>query len=202
MSTAGAQVRSLGLVTPAGRGVDALLRGLERGQPCFVTGDGFELPEDRRTVVGRVPEELLASEALPRTHRLALSAARDAVHGLTTPPDAVVLGVTTGGLPATEQALRRGDRDRGAYALHGLDTVTQRVADAVSCDGLQLTLSTACSSGALAIAIGLELLRARLASRVLAGGVDALCQLTVQGFSLLRICDPPDVALSTGHGPG
>jgi len=48
---------------------------------------------------------------VPRTHALALDAAREALLGRTAPPDAVVLGVTTGGITTTETLLAAGDAD-------------------------------------------------------------------------------------------
>jgi 3-oxoacyl-[acyl-carrier-protein] synthase-1 len=47
-------------------------------------------------------------------------------------------------------------------------------------------ISTACSSGAKALAAGARLLRGGLADAVVAGGADELCELTVAGFRALE----------------
>jgi 3-oxoacyl-[acyl-carrier-protein] synthase I len=47
-------------------------------------------------------------------------------------------------------------------------------------------ISTACSSGAKALASAARLLRAGLADAVIAGGADTLCRLTVAGFRALE----------------
>jgi 3-oxoacyl-(acyl-carrier-protein) synthase len=60
----------------------------------------------------------------------------------------------------------------------------------LGCTGPALTVSTACSSGAVALKIALELLRSGRCRRVLAGGADALCRLTFHGFRLLQLLDP------------
>jgi 3-oxoacyl-(acyl-carrier-protein) synthase len=126
---------------------------------------------------------------IPRTHRLALLAAREAL-GEGPPPDAIVLGTTTGGIAATEEALRAGSTSRGDYRYHGLDTVACHLANALHVRGPVLTLSTACSSAAVAMSVAQAMLRAGLARRVLAGGADALCRLTFHGFRVLQLLDP------------
>lgn len=47
-------------------------------------------------------------------------------------------------------------------------------------------ISTACSSGAKALASARRLIRSGICDAVIAGGVDTLCKLTVQGFSSLE----------------
>jgi 3-oxoacyl-(acyl-carrier-protein) synthase len=49
-----------------------------------------------------------------------------------------------------------------------------------------LTVSTACASGATAIGVGADLVRAGLADRVVAGGYDVLCRFVMRGFDALR----------------
>jgi 3-oxoacyl-(acyl-carrier-protein) synthase len=52
-----------------------------------------------------------------------------------------------------------------------------------------LTVSTACSSGAVGIKLALEILRRGAARSVLVGGADSLCRLTYYGFNSLQIVD-------------
>jgi len=145
----------------------------------------------------------------PRTHRLALLAAREAL-GQGPPPDAIVLGTTTGGIAATEEALKAGSTLPGDYRYHGLDTVALFLADALHVHGPVLTLSTACSSAAVAMSVAQALLRAGLARRVLAGGADSLCRLTFHGFRALQLlapggCTPLDAnraGMTVGEGAG
>ena len=147
--------------------------------------------------------------AIPRTHRLALRAAREAL-GAGPAPDAIVLGTTTGGILATENALQAGLTSPDAYRYHGLDTVARHLADVLLVHGPVLTLSTACSSAAVAMSVALALLRAGLARRVLAGGADSLCRLTFHGFRTLQLlapqgCTPLDAnraGMTVGEGAG
>jgi len=59
----------------------------------------------------------------------------------------------------------------------------------MSCTGPTLVVSTACSSGVVAIAMAMKILRCGLARTVLAGGVDSLCRLTYFGFHSLQLVD-------------
>jgi len=129
------------------------------------------------------------TEVLPRTHRLALHAAREALASRP-PPDAIVLGTTTGGILATESALQAGVTSPEAYRYHALDTVARSLADAFDVRGPVITLSTACSSAAVAFWVACALLRRGLARRVLAGGADSLCRLTFHGFRQLQLVAP------------
>ena len=75
---------------------------------------------------------------------------------------------------------------------------TQEAARILGARGPVLTASTACTSGALAIAIGADLLRADRADAVLVLGVDTLCSTTAHGFSSLSLhsadgCHPFDI---------
>jgi 3-oxoacyl-(acyl-carrier-protein) synthase len=157
-------------------------------------------------VSGFEPE---AATPLPRTHRLALKAAREAV-GTGSAPDAIVLGTTTGGILTTETALKAGIASPDAYRYHGLDTVALHLAQALHVRGPVLTLSTACSSAAAAMSVAQALLRAGLARRVLAGGADSLCRLTFHGFRELQLlapagCTPLDAnrgGMTVGEGAG
>ncbi|HOX43787.1 MAG TPA: beta-ketoacyl-[acyl-carrier-protein] synthase family protein [Myxococcota bacterium] len=188
-------ITGLGVVTPAGVGLDAQVRALLESsvehrplEPLWLFEPGVGGPRP----AGQVPRELpLPGPAdWPRTHRLALAAAEQAMAGAELPPDAVVLGVTTGGMPLSEELLLAGVKDPQRYRLHGSGTVAERVARAVGCRGPALTVSTACSSAGVALKVALELIRAGRCQRVLAGGADALCRLTYFGFSLLKLVDP------------
>jgi len=102
----------------------------------------------------------------------------------------VVVGTTTGGMLTTEELLKELVRDPDAYRFHSPASVAEDIAEQCGCRGPVLTVSTACSSGAVAIKIALELIRSGKARRVLAGGADALCRLIYYGFNSLQLIDP------------
>jgi 3-oxoacyl-[acyl-carrier-protein] synthase-1/3-oxoacyl-[acyl-carrier-protein] synthase II len=106
------------------------------------------------------------------------------------PPDAIVLGITTGGMSTTEDLLEKKKDDPELFRHHAAASVAEDLARRYRCTGPAVTICTACSSGAVAIKLALEMLRAGLASRVLAGGADGLCRLTYYGFKSLQLIDP------------
>lgn len=143
---------------------------------------------------GPLPVAELADPAISadpsRTHALARLAADQAMAGGQLPPDAIVIGSTTGGMPATEIALAQGVLDPAAYHHHGVGTLAEDLARRFGCSGPVVVLSTACASGATAIAVAAAMIRRGKARRVLAGGADALCRLTYFGFKSLQVIDP------------
>ena len=104
---------------------------------------------------------------------------------------AVVLGVSTTGVTEGEAAAQRlaQGRDWPAgyhYGQQEMGSSAAFVARELAVSGPSYAISTACSSGAKALASAARLLRAGLADAVIAGGADTLCRLTVAGFSALE----------------
>jgi 3-oxoacyl-[acyl-carrier-protein] synthase-1 len=103
---------------------------------------------------------------------------------------AVVLGVSTAGLDEGVDAVRQvhagfGWPPRYDYALQEMGNAAQCVAQQLGVTGPAYVISTACSSGAKALATGARLLRSGLVDAVVAGGGDALSGFTIAGFSAL-----------------
>lgn len=192
----------VGVVSPLGTGLDACTDALLAGRTGLATlppgapGQGL--------VAARIPDEPAGVAPgpveLPRTHRLALLAAHQASAGEV--PDCVIVGTTTGGIDRTEVELRAGTLDPRAYALHGAATVATRIAEELGATGPAFGVATACSSGAVALAIALGLLRAGAVRTALAGGADALCHLTLHGFRLLQLLDPEGARPLDRHRSG
>ena len=200
-------IAAAGIVSPLGNGLDATATALQENRTAIAPLTLFPLLQGTPLPVGQVPD--LEDGPLPRTHRLARQAARMVMaEAGTPPPEMVLLGSTTGGILTTEDLLRAKSCDQAAYRYHGLASVAEDIADLCDCRGPACTVSTACSSGAVAIALALNLLRSGQATRILAGGVDALSRLTYFGFHSLQLvdrngCRPLDVdrqGLAVGEG--
>ncbi len=98
---------------------------------------------------------------------------------------AVVVGTALGGVEELERALGPGGTLRhAAGALY--DAPAHALARRLGARGPVLTVSTACASGATALGLAADLLRAGEADRVVAGGVDILCRFVMRGFDALR----------------
>lgn len=183
--TAAGAVSALGIGTA--RHLAALRQGAGGIRPLTIFTPASAPPLPVGQMAGPLPEV----GDIPRTHALARMALEDALSGgALPPPDAVVVGTTTGGMPATETQVRDGCTDPERYRFHGAGTVAEDLARQCGCRGPVITVSTACSSGAVAIAIGAAMVRAGVAQRVLAGGADAVCRMTYYGFNSLQLIDP------------
>ena len=105
----------------------------------------------------------------------------------------MVIGTSTGGLLDTERALSvqasSGSLPDG-YSLertHTMGAAAEFVAGRFGITGPRYVVSTACSSGAKALAAGRRLIRCGMLDAVVSGGLDTLCHLTLRGFHGLGI---------------
>ena len=181
-------IAGAGIISPLGSGLAATELALRENRSAIRPLSLFPLQHSSPLPAAQVSD--LPNSTLPRTHTLSLAAARQAMKGCAHPPDAVILGTTTGGILTTEQLLAEEEHDPKRYCYHGLSTVAEAVAREVHCTGSALTVSTACSSGAVAISLALKMLQSGKAEWVLAGGADSLCHLTYFGFHSLQLVDP------------
>lgn len=209
MTSSTVYIDGVGIIGALGSGFAATLASLRANSSAIKPLSLFSLLHGPPFPVGQV-DELACSASVPRTHRLAFLAAGQAMAGGKKPPDAVIIGTTTGGIETTERLLRDEECTKELYQYHGLTTVAQHIARQFGCSGPALTVSTACSSGAVAIALGLSMLRTGRARTVLAGGVDSLSRLTYFGFHSLQLvdgngCKPLDInrqGMAVGEGAG
>ncbi|MGM0424049.1 MAG: beta-ketoacyl-[acyl-carrier-protein] synthase family protein [Thermodesulfobacteriota bacterium] len=184
----GIYVTGVGIITSLGRGWPETSTCLLHQQSSIAELSLFA--HTQPFAVGEVKQDLSHPE-LPRTHLMAGLAAEDALQACGgKAPDAVVLGVTTGGMPKTEVHLQAGAEDPALYRYHSTGSAAAYLAELCNCSGPAFTVSTACSSGAAAVALGARLLQSGLAGSVLAGGADALCRLTCYGFNSLQLLSP------------
>ena len=188
MTSSTIYIAGVGIISGLGSGLAATEKALRANRSAIKPLSLFSPLQGTPLPVGQV-DGLESSLPLPRTHRLAHLAAGQAMAGCSHPPDAVIIGTTTGGIATTEQLLRSAEANKELYRYHGLTTVAEYLARELGCSGPALTVSTACSSGAVAIALGLAMLRAGQARTVLVGGVDALSRLTYFGFHSLQLVD-------------
>jgi 3-oxoacyl-[acyl-carrier-protein] synthase-1 len=126
----------------------------------------------------------------------------------------VIVGSSTGGIDRTEEALAH-ERLTGSLpsdydfeAQHTYDALLRLTREMLGVEGPGYVISTACSSSGKAIAAAQRLLDAGLCDAVIAGGADALCHMTLRGFSSLGIlsneaCKPFDAerkGITIGEG--
>ncbi len=180
----------MGIISALGYGVAETAESLKEARCTLRPITLFALTADTPLAVGEVELETDPANPLPRTHHLAHMAAEQALADKSLVPDAIVVGTTTGGILTTEALLEESVADPGCYRYHGVGSVAEELARRYGCSGPLITVSTACSSGAVALLLAMEMLRSGKVRRVLAGGVDSLCRLTYFGFKSLQLIDP------------
>jgi len=183
-------IAGIGLISPLGSGLEETKLSLKKNISAItpLNSSVFQARQSPPLPVGQTGTA--TTSPLPRTHTLAIKAAQLAMKGITATPDAVIIGTTTGGILHTEELLTGEVTDPLQYRHHALNSVAEEVAEMLHCSGPALTVSTACSSGTVAISMALKMLQSGQAEYVLAGGVDSLCRLTYYGFHSLQLVDP------------
>ena len=203
-------VTGLGAVCGLGRGAEALWRGLLCGKTAIRPLGRFDAAAHRTRLAAEVPEAVEPGDDAARAadrdrlslaDRFALAAATEALAqaGLDRPADTAAAGVffgsSTGGMWESERWYARLlGRESGRPRLGGL--VSQQYngpGDALArwagANGPVETVSSACTSGAVAIAAAADALRGGEVELAVAGGADSLCELTYAGFNSLRAVD-------------
>lgn len=189
MSSIRVYIAGMGAITPAGKGVSRLQNLIVNSSTALGLPNLFPISADQLFPAGQV-NDFFENNRIPRAHQLAIAAADEAMEGSQGIVDAVIIGVTTGGILTTESNLKRKVNDPEDYACHGAGTVAEYIAERYRCKGPVITVSNACSSGTAAIKIAVEMLRHGKCRHVLAGGADSLCRLTYYGFKSLQLIDP------------
>ena len=215
----------LGLVCSLGHGQRAVREALFRADaPQGMTRTEAFSP-GRFLHLGEVTAELPDSEPWPLWHRSrnnAMLAA--ALHEIRPAVDAaiarvggarvaIVVGGSTSGVREGEAAAAT-HRCTGQWPVgydhhqEELGSSSSFLAWLLDTSGPAHVISTACSSGAKALASAARLLQAGIADLVIAGGADSLCRFTVAGFTALESvsaarCNPLSVnrnGINLGEG--
>ncbi len=199
---------ALGVVNALGRGKRGVLDNLMGGARPSVVARRDLLVNGAPIYVGQVEGDLPPVPAdlavyASRNVALVIAAAEEIRPDIEAAvarfgPDriAVVMGSSTSGVSEGEAAIRHAHYTGAMpskFDLHmqELGSVSESLARYLRLGGPAFTVSTACTSSAFALAAGRRLLRTGVVDAVVAGGVDSLCKLTVNGFHALS-------ALSTG----
>ncbi len=193
-------VTGIGVVSPYGIGWDALRDGMLAGKSCLQPATDL-YPGFRGTLarVGDLPH-FAESHHFSRSDKLAVAAAQDAVSGFSGTSAAlrasgIVMASTVAGLSEIDAEIAKGAADWYRHgglkraASYSVSCVGAAVGTHLRIDGPACTVSVACASGAMSIALGANMLLDGVAPMVLAGGSDALCPFTLSGFNSLQALD-------------
>ncbi len=201
MSAQDCYLNALGMLCAAGDSVAAVAQSLRSETPALVCVDAYGAgrPVPLGIYQGELPAlSLPQAKWRSRNNRFTLAALQQinaevgaAIERYGADRVAVIIGTSTSGIAETEVAVNAWVKTSSVvenydYAVQEMGACAQFVAEVLKVSGPVYGISTACSSGAKALAAARRLLRAGLCDAVIAGGVDTLCQLTVMGFSSLE----------------
>lgn len=202
-------VTGMGVVSPIGIGTDQFWTAAVNGVSGIQRIKSFDASGQRSQIAGEIPgfnpAGFLSAKYIEQTDRftqlalLATSLALEDAGGLDVyAPQrlAVSIGSGMGGFATFESSATRNFRNQPIPPFTVPRTMANSAAAWIAIKhqfkGVNLTYSTACSSGANAIGMALDLLRTGRADAVIAGGAEAcVLPLTMTGFEALR-------ALTTG----
>jgi 3-oxoacyl-[acyl-carrier-protein] synthase II len=214
-------ITGAGIITAFGSGWRANADGFRAGRTAFRPATLFDVSRQRAKLAAEadlpatLPPTHLSDKAkgrLDRATRMLLMAAHEAwsqagwASGKNLP---LVLGTTSGGMSLGEIYLRQAIQQphvRRGQPTRVVHCQAQRqaldVCDAFGFQGPITIIANACASGANAIGHAWESLRQGRAARALAGGYDALCQLTFAGFDSLQALSPTTCRPFDAHRDG
>ncbi|SDW70396.1 beta-ketoacyl-ACP synthase II [Nitrosomonas oligotropha] len=202
-------VTGMGIVSPIGTSIDQFWKNAVAGTNGIVSIQSFDAAKQRSRIAGEVqgfdPATFLSTKQIEQTDRftqLALHAAQQALEdaggleGYEPRRLAVSLGSGMGGFSTFESSAARRFQNKSVppFTVPRImaNSAAAWIATKYGLKGINLTTSTACSSGANAIGMALDLLRNGKADAVVTGGAEAcVLPLTMFGFEAL-------FALSTG----
>jgi len=217
-------------LSAAGIGNNALYQSLADNQSQLKPLSLFNIPFE--SFVGEIKQPLLdiresLAEYNCRNARVALTALNNTEGGVRDTVEiakqkygthriGVIIGTSTSGLYETEAAygvlLETGKMPDDFHFVteHAYQATARFVQLELGLSGICFAISTACSSGAKAIAAGQRLINSGLCDAVVVGGVDTLCRLTLRGFRSLELvadkpCTPMDKnrqGISIGEAAG
>ncbi len=205
MTSPPVSITAYSLCNAMGMSTAEVLAGLERGvsglRPCppefFRSGVAGVLPGE----LPALPAALRQRDArITRMMAVSLEALRPAVAKACARWSAervgVVLGTSTGGIRETELAYRahsEGGALPEGYSverIHALDSILEVTRALTGIGGPGYVVSTACSSSAKVLGSAQRMLQTGVCDAVIVGGIDTLCQLTLNGFDGLKLLSP------------
>ncbi|WP_027212382.1 beta-ketoacyl-[acyl-carrier-protein] synthase family protein [Burkholderia sp. WSM2232] len=194
-------LHALGMINALGGDLDSIVPALAatdaRGMTTMHTGIGDAFVGSVVTPLELAPPADLARYDC-RNNRLLLAALAQIAPAVDAARErygvdriGVVLGTSTSGIEAAEAAFvyqaQAGELPPNFnYRQMEIGTAAPFAAAALGVKGPAYTISTACTSSAKAFASAQRLLQLQLCDAVVVGGVDSLCELTVQGFASLE----------------
>ncbi|NJK84750.1 MAG: beta-ketoacyl-[acyl-carrier-protein] synthase family protein [Bacteroidales bacterium] len=198
-------VTGLGIISSIGIGKEQVIRSIQESKTGIGPNTTIETIYKDEIPVGEIhfsQKELIdlagiSKKTLSRTALLGIIAAREAILQAGFKPDnhtGIISATSVGGMDKSENFYKeflvndKKGRLRDVV-MHDCGSSTETIAGELGIRGHISTISTACSSSANSIMMGVRLIRNGMADRIVAGGTDALTLFTINGFNSLMILD-------------
>lgn len=218
-----------GIIAAPGESLSEVAETLNSGNSSIQRLKNFDSGLADVPLVGEVKKtnkELAAaiglslSETYSRTMLLGLWAVKQAVESALLNKDhlkkaCLISANTVGGMDQTEQTIQDYFQNPPSTNLisiseHHCGAAAEFISRFLGIEGYVTTINTACSSSANSIILGARMIMAGETELVIAGGTDALCSFTLNGFQSLMLvsaeaCKPFDQnrdGLNLGEGAG
>lgn len=202
--TKGVAITGMGIISSIGNSVEenyiSLIEnkiGISRIQNIpTVHADVIKVGEIKKTNEELVAElQLAENNNFSRTAMIGTLAAKQAVEnaGITSINEfrtGLISATSVGGMDMTEKHYYNyfENPDLIKYiSCHDGGDVAEKIASELGLKGMVTTISTACSSAANSIMLGVRLIKSGKLDRVIVGGTDALAKFTINGFKTLMI---------------
>lgn len=198
-------LNELGLTCALGSDKETVLSHFLAGDQSFMQADDSFGVE---TIIGKVNAQLpdlsyYGTHENSRNNQLAFLAFEQISYQLTqltsvlaeelnrTVNIAVVIGTSTSGIASGEESMQgylaTGEHNPDYdYAMQEMGATAEFIAQLADANASVYGISTACTSSAKALISGQRLLDNNLADIVIAGGVDSLCKMTINGFNAIE----------------
>ncbi len=205
-------INDIGILCALGIGVDAIRHNLFEvaKSPLIKSADYIS---DKDVCIGKITDALPELDAdTPKIHRsrnnqVLLAAYQQIERSVSAAIDrygnervGIILGSSTSGIENGERALVGFQKDgefpqEYHYSQQEMSSPSEYLRSILKTTGPCYTISTACSSGAKAVASAQRLIQSGICDAVVVGGVDTLCKLTLNGFNSLEaisedLCNP------------
>lgn len=205
-------INDIGVLCALGTGIDAIRHNLFEVAKSPLIKSADYIP-DKDVCIGKITDALPELDAdTPKIHKsrnnqvllAAYQQIKDnisaAIKRYGNERVGIVLGSSTSGIVNGEKALVGFQKDgefpqEYHYSQQEMSSPSEYLRSILKTTGPCYTISTACSSGAKAVASAQRLIQSGVCDAVIAGGVDSLCKLTLNGFNSLEaisedLCNP------------
>ncbi|QBF81984.1 beta-ketoacyl-ACP synthase [Shewanella maritima] len=200
-------IHGIAALSALGSGKQATLAGISSGQSAGLQAYDAKLYSGRSTFVGKVTEPLVElppklNDAKNRNNLIAATTYQQIAEVIETLKQTtaasrigVVIGTSTTAIAEGESAIKHHQQhgklpDDFRFAHQDIGDTADFIARLAQVSGPTYSLSTACSSSNRAFISAQGLLESGLCDVVICGGVDSLCELTVNGFDSLEQVSP------------